>query len=274
MKLRFSESTNRLIETFGIHAPHALLITGPIGVGLKTLAEHLAAAGGQKLAVIEPESTSSALPSIKVERIRQLYVETRASLDGDYFVIIDEADSMNHVAQNALLKLLEEPNESIHFILTAHQPDRLLATIRSRTQLFSVPLISQIESTRLIKSLGVSDETDQRRLLYVAEGLPAELSRLASNKADFITLAERVQKARQFVQGTSYQRLIEVQTLKDDRYGTIQFIDTVILLLRRSLSGKADASTVRFINRMMEASDAIRSNGNIRLHLSQAALMV
>jgi replication-associated recombination protein RarA len=274
VKLRTTEATVRLIRTFKSTAPHALLLTGPRGVGLKTLAQHLASTGGRLLTMIGPESTSSALPSIKVERIRQLYIDTRATLDGDYFVIIDEADTMNHVAQNALLKLLEEPNESIHFILTAHHSDRLLATIRSRTQLFSVPPISSLESRRLIKSLGVTEESDERRLQYVADGLPAELSRLASNKADFALLTERVQRAREFVQGSPYRRLMEVQTLKDDRQGTIDFIETVVLLLRRSLTGRPDAASVRLIGRMMEASDAIRANGTIRLQLMRAVLMV
>ena len=49
--------------------------------------------------------------------------------------IIDEADLMDRVAQNALLKTLEEPPRRTHFILITAQPDDLLPTTLSRSQL-------------------------------------------------------------------------------------------------------------------------------------------
>ncbi len=250
--------------------PHALLLTGPVGVGLGTLAAHIASINGRTLTTVTAESKSSALPSISVERIRQLYIETRSKLDGKNFVIIDNADAMNHVAQNSLLKLLEEPNESICFILTSHSPDKLLPTIRSRAQSFVVPPIDQLESTRHLKTLGVDDTLTTQRLMYIAEGLPAELSRLASKKSDFKALSERVQSARQLIEGDQYRRLALVMSLGSDRHETVQLIDTVVLLLRRSLSIRPDRSTMHRIESMMKASDAIRANGNVKLHLAAA----
>ena len=49
--------------------------------------------------------------------------------------IIQDADTMNLQAQNALLKLLEEPPESASFILCAANPQQLLPTVRSRCEL-------------------------------------------------------------------------------------------------------------------------------------------
>ena len=46
--------------------------------------------------------------------------------------IIEDADSMNPAAQNAALKLLEEPPRGVHFLLCVQNPDRLLPTVRSR----------------------------------------------------------------------------------------------------------------------------------------------
>jgi DNA polymerase-3 subunit delta' len=219
---------------------------------------------------VTPESKSSALVSIPVERIRQLYVETRSKLDGLNFVIIDDADTMNHVAQNSLLKLLEEPNESICFILTSHSPDKLLPTIRSRTQAFAVPPIDSLESSRLLKALGVTDALTLQRLLYVAEGLPAELTRLAGNASDFKTLSERVQLARQMVEGDAYQRIVTALAFTGDRQSAIGFIDMTLLLLRRSLKTKPDQGSVTRIDRLVDASESIRANGNIKLHLINA----
>ena len=46
--------------------------------------------------------------------------------------ILPEADTLNLSAQNAFLKLLEEPPAYVTFLLCAENPERLLPTVRSR----------------------------------------------------------------------------------------------------------------------------------------------
>jgi len=46
--------------------------------------------------------------------------------------IVDEADTMNVPAQNAALKLLEEPPRGVYFLLCAQNAEQLLETVRSR----------------------------------------------------------------------------------------------------------------------------------------------
>lgn len=48
--------------------------------------------------------------------------------------IVEDADTMNLQASNALLKTLEEPPPTSHLVLTTSNPTALLATIRSRCQ--------------------------------------------------------------------------------------------------------------------------------------------
>ena len=271
MKLRLSKATERFIDT-DANTPHALLLVGPKGVGLGTLARYIAKKQGKTLALIMPTSKSTAMPSINVERIRELYSETRTRLDGTYFVVIDDADTMNQTAQNALLKLLEEPNESVKFILTSHSPDKLLPTIRSRVQSFSVPRISALDSKRVLTAAGITDVQDVQRLLYVAEGLPAELTRLATDAADFRALSERVQLARQLVTGSPYQRLALASSFGGDRQEAILLLEAAMLLLKRSLQSRTDASSIRMISKFSDAAEAIRANGALKLHLSVAVL--
>ena len=47
-------------------------------------------------------------------------------------VVVDDADSLQPAAQNALLKTLEEPPPSSMFVLVTARPDSLLETVRSR----------------------------------------------------------------------------------------------------------------------------------------------
>ena len=54
-------------------------------------------------------------------------------------IVIDDADAMNPNAANCLLKTLEEPLARNHLVLCTSAPDRLLPTIRSRTQQRPLP---------------------------------------------------------------------------------------------------------------------------------------
>src|SRR5882762_11701013 len=78
--------------------------------------------------------------------------------------IVEDADSMNDQAANALLKTLEEPPPASHLILTTSNPTALLATIRSRCQMIRFAPIDAAEVEQfLIEQRSISD--DDARLL-------------------------------------------------------------------------------------------------------------
>ena len=52
--------------------------------------------------------------------------------------VLLEAQTMSEQAQNALLKILEEPPENVLFLLTVPSASALLATVRSRSQLLAL----------------------------------------------------------------------------------------------------------------------------------------
>ena len=65
---------------------------------------------------------------------------SRSALEaGRRVVVIENAERMTPQAQNALLKSLEEPDESTRFILTASGDAGLLSTVRSRCRVVRVP---------------------------------------------------------------------------------------------------------------------------------------
>ncbi|MBN2790131.1 MAG: hypothetical protein JXR69_08070 [Candidatus Delongbacteria bacterium] len=59
------------------------------------------------------------------------------------FVVISNADKMNKEAQNALLKILEEPPKNMYFFLITENPAVILDTIISRCQNISFPLLNE-----------------------------------------------------------------------------------------------------------------------------------
>ena len=77
---------------------------------------------------------------LKVDLARRIKAEN-AIIPNDgarRVTVIHHAQNLNPMAQNALLKELEEPPSYAFFILTAEQPDALLQTVRSRCTKFAL----------------------------------------------------------------------------------------------------------------------------------------
>jgi DNA polymerase-3 subunit delta' len=134
---------------------HALVFTGIDGIGRQTTAKALAMAVNcanrvdvsacnacrscQKVIsgnhpdviIVEPSGAF-----IKIDQVRSLRQQLRfAPLErGRRVIIINDAQTMNAEASNAMLKILEEPPKDTHIILTASQVTDLLPTIASRCQ--------------------------------------------------------------------------------------------------------------------------------------------
>ncbi len=75
------------------------------------------------------------------------------AFEAEYKVLLLWLPEVMHVtAANALLKILEEPPPKTVFLLVSHQPDKVLTTIRSRTQLVQVRPFTDVEITELLVS--------------------------------------------------------------------------------------------------------------------------
>lgn len=254
--------------------PQSLLITGEQGVGLGTIARNLAQ---RDLAgFIEPENskgqTDHETGTITVETIRRLYKQTRAKQATQQIIIIDDADRMSPGAAAAFLKLLEEPNDSTHFILTSHAPQLLLPTIRSRVQSVLIEPATPEQTNALITELGIKDSKRRVQLEFLAGGLPAELCRLASDDEHFRARAEIMGDARELLMASSYEKLLVVHKYYQNRPAALQLLDSALTITRRSLSQKPQPALIRQLDRLLEVQERIASNHNIRLQLMDFVL--
>jgi DNA polymerase-3 subunit gamma/tau len=80
-----------------------------------------------------------------VDNVRDLVQSVNLGLAGSALrkvYIVDEVHMLSAAAANALLKTLEEPPGHVVFILATTEPQRVLPTIRSRTQHFDFTLLS------------------------------------------------------------------------------------------------------------------------------------
>lgn len=167
----------RAIETGRI--PHALLFTGPKGVGrfltAITVAKSLNCLGQEQgdccdrclscskvakevhpdVHLLTPEGSS-----LKIDQIRGLTQEaTFRPYEGQRKVfILDQADTMTEQAQNALLKTVEEPPGAAVLVLIAPEVSALLPTLASRcSQIRFGPLPQDVIAARLQQE-GCDDE--------------------------------------------------------------------------------------------------------------------
>lgn len=139
--------------------PHAIIIEGDIGTGRHTLAGFIAStavcpeAGAPcgkckscllyasknhpDISVTAPEDGKK---GISVSQIRALRGEAfvKPHMSAVRAFIIDSADTLNEQSQNALLKILEEPPETVMFILITESKSALLETIISRCVVLSL----------------------------------------------------------------------------------------------------------------------------------------
>jgi DNA polymerase-3 subunit delta' len=87
------------------------------------------------------EKTKKLKADITVDAVRGVkgFFHMSATDGGRRVVIVDAADELNRNAANAILKELEEPPANTTLLLIAHQPSRLLPTIRSRCRELRCP---------------------------------------------------------------------------------------------------------------------------------------
>lgn len=262
------------VEQLRVALPQSMLLHGPSGVGLLTIAKWLA--GDQLTNLLHPqdakEHTDSEEGTITIEMIRRLYDQTRAKQTRRQVIIIDNADRMSSGAQNAFLKLLEEPNAQFHFLLTSHSPQKLLPTIRSRVQPTLITPISPTQTADFLVTLGIIDPKRQAQLHFIAEGLPAELTRLAEDADYFTKRAEIVGDARDLLQADTYKKLLVIQKYKTKRAEAIQLVETAMQILRRSMSAKPQQSIALQLDQLLVVKERIASNHNAMLQLTQFVL--
>jgi DNA polymerase-3 subunit delta' len=121
---------------------------------------------------------------IKIDQVRQLadFLNIGSHRGRRRVALVHPAEEMNAAAANALLKGLEEPPAGAMFILVAHRPMHLLATIRSRCVAVPVPVPPREAA---LKWLATQDIERAERWLAYAGGAPLRALDYAA-KADTV----------------------------------------------------------------------------------------
>ena len=173
---------------------------------------------------------------------------------------------MNEQAQNKFLKLLEEPRQNLHFILMINSVESLLLTVRSRAQKIRIPPILRNESIKILKKYKL-DEKQISQIIFLADGLPAELQKLASDKKYLKQKIESVKIAKKWLSSSKFDKLVMASSFKTDREKVLSFIEQCLNILRATTNQKTAAQNTKELKKLLACYHKIQQNGNIRLNL-------
>ncbi len=240
-----SKNTETKINNFLAKPSHAVALAGVEGSGKQQLAQYTAA----KMLDI-PEDKISTHPYVRIitatakdgiATVREVHNFLRLTVPGSASIrrciVIADADKLGQEAQNALLKMLEEPPEDTVIITTVSDTYKLLDTVQSRMAWLQVYPISQEEALKHLQNEYKKEEII--KAWHISGGSVGLLVSILKDNENH-PLVAAIEKARETLQQTSYERLIGIDPLvKDKNFDLLLFLDAMHRLLKAALNSAA-----------------------------------
>ena len=266
--------------------PHAIILEGDVGTGKKTLANIIA-----EYAVCSSKETkpcgqcSGCLKAQKhihpdifmadgnhsgelsIDSIR--YIRSSAYIKANeapnkVFILLN-CEKMLVPAQNAFLKILEEPPENVMFLLTVSSAAALLQTIRSRTRILSLFPVSFDEAVKELQKR-FPDKLSQEihQAAYVGGGnIGSAIQQLENGGKEAMKLAQEIYAAIPL--SKEYELLILTNQLSQSRAFAVSVTDCLVEIASEAVKASVGAET-----NLEQAKDAAKRIPRSRLFKIQA----
>jgi DNA polymerase III subunit delta' len=219
---------------------------------------------------------------IPIDDVRQIIkkLQLKAVVGADKSVkrtvLIDGANLMSAEAQNALLKMIEEPPPGTIFILTAISDSSVLPTIASRTEKLALTPVSLKEAQDFFKDQYSPDVIDSAWALSAGT---AGLLNALLNEDSKHPLKIAVETAKKILSLKRYDRLLLLDSLSADKDEFLRVLDALSRITRalhraainsnNSVQAKKMAKARKIIN---SAIDSLQKNTSARLLILDLAL--
>lgn len=231
--LYITEKDRYLIAKVIDNLPHAILLIGYLGCNSTKVNQYLIDQLKLKFSVnVINLALEEGKSSISIQTIRELYSKTKTGRRGNEILIIqvDSADLIGVEAQNALLKLLEEPPSGVYFLLATNCEDALLPTIHSRAFKLQLKTPKKIEVFEKINSK-LSKENLQKLWMLSGERIDI-FEALATGDENIIN---KLNDAKHYASAASGAQKAEVIIKYSDDYKKIIDFSECVMGIYKSL---------------------------------------
>ena len=260
---------------------HAYLISGPEGSGKKTLSLAVGAAlaaknGADDATLLRIErgfcpDVSVVLPpddkkTTGVDTVRE-FISTVALSPSELefkMYIFDKAERLTPQAQNALLKVIEEPPADVYIFLLCEEPSSIIGTVRSRVQ---SAFMQRIPSEEIIKYFGGKYDVGSEKFLFASRlcrgsiGAVESLMNDAAAFALYVKVGEIIDMQSKKMRGARYfDFLRSISQAADTREKFGSLLDYLLLAYRDiAVFSSSESATPQFFSdeKARELSDSI-----------------
>ncbi len=252
---------------------HAIMLIGVSGHSSIYEAGRLARRIAGKEGVVQHIMRNEDKTGIAISQIRELYTATRPRSTGSKRIwIIEDAETMSLDAQNAFLKLLEEPPADVIFILCVKDATILLPTIRSRVQSLQCQPVKQEIAQDYLQFNKIPTGLIPQ-LLFLMAGSASELVKLTSDDKYRQAQLELAAIAKRLISAPTYEKIIIIQKSTTDRERTLTILRLALQMLMMLAPQQAEYKTaLSQLTQFLKAFERISQNGNAKIQLLQAVL--
>lgn len=214
--------------------------------------------------------------SIGIDKVRAIKLEMSLKNSTEKkLLVIYNSELLTHEAQNALLKILEEPTPNLLIILLTENIDSLLPTVQSRCQIIEIskPSKSQFKQLLIEKGYKIS-EID--KALAISGGLPDLTLSILNNESTNLT--ENLEYSKALLKYPLISRLKEVDTLSKNKEQLADVLHAMELIAssgsKASITkiGQLDKNWQRILTAVLDAKTNLSHNVNTRLVLTKLML--